>query len=263
MLKETKRLQKNHTVISTASDVQSICNPLLRETPIETVLYGKMYDDGTTLALGTLPSLFEYAYNRNFLWLTPQNFKQHLKPGWYLYSTFTQENEQLALQYQAIKEKFHFSTNIIYFTKSQGHYLAFGFYSSLDVPRMLNFYMNNLQQLEQFTRYFEDHAQSLLQTGNSPENRLYLPHLPDNMITQTKPPTITLPLQNSHHPHLTPRERECLSHIAQGHSCKSAAALLGISNKTVEWHYGNAKMKMNVYSRQQAIKAFLGRVRAH
>ena len=45
---------------------------------------------------------------------------------------------------------------------------------------------------------------------------------------------------------LTPREREILQLISEGHTNKSAAYTLGISEKTVEKHRGNLMLKLNV-----------------
>lgn len=45
---------------------------------------------------------------------------------------------------------------------------------------------------------------------------------------------------------LTPREREVLQLISEGHTNKSAAYTLGISEKTVEKHRGNLMLKLNV-----------------
>jgi DNA-binding NarL/FixJ family response regulator len=45
---------------------------------------------------------------------------------------------------------------------------------------------------------------------------------------------------------LTPREREVLQLIAEGHTNQSAAYALGISVKTVEKHRANVMSKLNV-----------------
>jgi DNA-binding NarL/FixJ family response regulator len=47
---------------------------------------------------------------------------------------------------------------------------------------------------------------------------------------------------------LTPREREIVQLLAEGKSNKEAAALLGISVKTIETHRANIMLKLNVHS---------------
>jgi DNA-binding NarL/FixJ family response regulator len=47
---------------------------------------------------------------------------------------------------------------------------------------------------------------------------------------------------------LTRREREVLEMVAQGHSSSSAAALLGVSSRTVDVHRQNVMDKLNIHS---------------
>lgn len=51
---------------------------------------------------------------------------------------------------------------------------------------------------------------------------------------------------------LTPREREILCHLAEGHSNKVIAKLLGISDGTVKLHVKAILRKLNVHSRVEA-----------
>ncbi len=52
---------------------------------------------------------------------------------------------------------------------------------------------------------------------------------------------------------LTPREREVLILIAEGHANKEIARLLGIREKTVKNHINNIFSKLHVYDRTQAM----------
>lgn len=52
---------------------------------------------------------------------------------------------------------------------------------------------------------------------------------------------------------LSPRERDCLSWVAEGKSDWVVAEILGISPHTVHAHIENAKRKLNVASRVQAV----------
>ncbi len=51
---------------------------------------------------------------------------------------------------------------------------------------------------------------------------------------------------------LTPREREILCHLAEGHSNKVIAKLLGISDGTVKLHVKAILRKLDVHSRVEA-----------
>ena len=67
-------------------------------------------------------------------------------------------------------------------------------------------------------------------------------------------------LMDSKAPHspLTARESECLMLVAQGKTDDEIAAALEISARTVRFHVGNAKTKLGVSTRVQAVSKQLG-----
>jgi DNA-binding NarL/FixJ family response regulator len=56
-------------------------------------------------------------------------------------------------------------------------------------------------------------------------------------------------------PQLTPREREVLQLIAEGHTTKEIAGVLGVSVKTIETHRANTMRKLDVRSVAELTKA--------
>lgn len=54
-------------------------------------------------------------------------------------------------------------------------------------------------------------------------------------------------------PVLSMREKDCLSWVAQGKSSWEISRLIGVSERTVNFHIENAKRKLGVYSRQHAV----------
>jgi DNA-binding NarL/FixJ family response regulator len=53
---------------------------------------------------------------------------------------------------------------------------------------------------------------------------------------------------------LTPREREVLQLIAEGHTSKEIAELLGLSIKTVQAHRASLMQKLNLHDRSDLVK---------
>lgn len=58
--------------------------------------------------------------------------------------------------------------------------------------------------------------------------------------------------QNSNS-NLTPRELECLTFLAMGHSNVGIATEVGIKSPTVAMHLANARQKLNAASREHAV----------
>ncbi|MBF0306598.1 MAG: helix-turn-helix transcriptional regulator [Alphaproteobacteria bacterium] len=58
-------------------------------------------------------------------------------------------------------------------------------------------------------------------------------------------------------PSLKPNETACLSWAARGKSSREIGALIGVSERTVYFHIGNAMQKLAVQSRSQAVAAAL------
>ncbi|MGQ3050754.1 MAG: helix-turn-helix transcriptional regulator [Roseateles sp.] len=64
---------------------------------------------------------------------------------------------------------------------------------------------------------------------------------------------LTLKLTSREFPRLTKRELDVLSWTAQGKTAWEASVILGMSEKTVNFHLGNAMRKLEVTSKHQAV----------
>ncbi len=58
---------------------------------------------------------------------------------------------------------------------------------------------------------------------------------------------------------LTPRELECLTYLARGHSNVGIAAEVGIRSPTVAMHLANARLKLKAASREHAVAIAISR----
>lgn len=80
---------------------------------------------------------------------------------------------------------------------------------------------------------------------------LLLAHYVHAMLTASVvDPALPTPLEGAP---LSPRERECLQLAAKGLASAHIAALLGIGERTVHFHFGNLLAKMGAANRRQAI----------
>lgn len=97
--------------------------------------------------------------------------------------------------------------------------------SELDMSRMRGQIVRALPELFLLTAYVHEAAGKLVNEGKLPFRR----------------------------EELTDRERECLLWAAEGKTSWETAHILGISERTVNFHLQNVAAKLNVTSRQQAI----------
>lgn len=67
-----------------------------------------------------------------------------------------------------------------------------------------------------------------------------------------------LALENRPDAHLTPRERECIGFAARGMTSADIGRKLGITQRTVNFHFGNIMGKLGVLNRAEAIVRAIG-----
>lgn len=56
---------------------------------------------------------------------------------------------------------------------------------------------------------------------------------------------------------LTKRETDCIYYLIRGMSAKQIGRELGLSNRTVETHLNNVKIKLNCHTRFELINKFI------
>lgn len=78
--------------------------------------------------------------------------------------------------------------------------------------------------------------------------QLFAVHAQDSAMRILVPPA-----QQPERPVLTPRELECLRWTMEGKTAWEVGAVLGISERTVVFHVGNATQKLGCINKQQAV----------
>jgi DNA-binding NarL/FixJ family response regulator len=86
------------------------------------------------------------------------------------------------------------------------------------------------------------------------QTKLNLSKLQDDAFLRAEP--VQVPLRRSI---LTLREREVMKLLAEGHTVKKAAAVLGLSTKTVEAHKFNLMRKLDIHNKAQLVTVAIQR----
>lgn len=128
-------------------------------------------------------------------------------------------------------------------------YTEFFEFSSLQSKvHMTNVFLNNYEFIQNFKKYFVEHAEKLIK--NAEEVKLILPHRKENKLFNIDVSTLAIRTVK-----LTQQQNNCAIRLLQGKTQKVIAKELGLSPRTVESYLNNLKSKFNVGNTTELIIA--------
>ncbi|MBX9587395.1 MAG: helix-turn-helix transcriptional regulator [Gammaproteobacteria bacterium] len=253
-------------------DVNRICYPLFKKTPVNFFVYERFYDNADALFLSSTSNvLINWAVDE----LHPTRAELDLYSSFGLKMAYFSHHMPLPLGSEVAAEKYEKVVavaadsrlfHILFFiSRESDYYKVCGFGSEKSSKPILNFYINSAIFLEKFILYFENFASELIYDGNN-DGLIMLPtynsplpvsdnlecykeynHIENVFETQSKSDIKTTS-------QLTLREEQCLALIAQGYTMKSVAIKLNISHRTVEQHLRNIKDKYGLCTKNQLVE---------
>ncbi len=253
-------------------DVNIICYPLFKKTPVSFFVYERFYDNGKALFLSSTPNvLINWAVDE----LHPTRAELDLYSSFGLKIAYFSHHMPLPLGSEVAAEKYEKVVSVaadcrlfhilFFIIRELDYYKVCGFGSDKSSEPILNFYFNSAVFLERFIQHFENVGREYIENGNY-NGLIMLP-------TYTSPLLITegygnykayenpdkLVLTEKHEDFgskitLTSREKECMSMVAQGYTMKGVAIKLEISHRTVEQHLRNIKDKLGMNTKSQLVE---------
>lgn len=256
----------NYVSVNAAADeVNRICHPLFKNTPLTYFDYARFYDSGEMLYLGTSPEFLTTAFVRD---LMPTKEELFLFDRSGLKATFLSHymplppgaSEVTAGKYDEIItcaadcNIFH---RLYFIERESDYYRCCGFGVNSKVGAVFNFYINYMANLQKFIKHFESKTEYLM-THPDQSQQIILPDyhkkiLENYQAVNSNRDKIILDF-SCENTQLTIREKECLGLIAQGYTMKNAALKLGISHRTVEQHLRNIKDKLGISTKNQLVE---------
>ncbi len=253
-------------------EVDRICYPLFKRTPVDFFVYEIFYDSGEAIFLSSAPNvLINWAQDD----LHPTQEELDLYSSIGLKTALLSHLiplppviDLIALKYEKIIDiasQCDLYHTLFFVDRYTTHYRVCGFGVKKSNKSVLNFYLNAAPTLLRFINYFEKNAEELINADNGSE-LIYLPkyhliqsinlgleNLEETFLNLDFPLDFDLKngLMNSS---LTSREYQCLSLVAQGYTMKTAAKKLDISHRTVEQHLRNLKEKLSVNTKSQLVE---------
>jgi len=259
---------KNHFSLISATSVDQVCHDSLSSIGVTYFNYIKIYNDGSRELLTNNAPWIDHFY-KNSLYKTAGvvDVEYLLPKGYFLWSELKTDDPA----YSQGRESFNIDNGISFVAKTREATTLYIFASEKNNETINNFYVRNIDLFKRFILYFNDKGYSLLEKAS--KNKIHLPE--QQIIINRKLNRIDLSEKNrqdffrktnierffilnqENNLYLTKREAECISHMIGGATAKQTAKILGISFRTVESHFHQAKEKLQCSTRDELINCLI------
>jgi len=252
-----KLLPKNHIVLTSSYQVQSFCKILI---PYGITSFGftRIYNDCSRFVLSNRPDWVCHCYNKGYVYDTRLNkHPSCYQSGIYLWDAWDPSNVEHERVGQDAGQNFNIGRGLTILEKKENWIDKFEFASTPDNYSINNFYMNNLDFLNNFIQSFKEHLNVLIMQAINTRGIVPLSNhidiyqdYPDTRITNKLsiiPNTPGVSNKNSQ-PRLTARELECIHWLIRGKTVPEIGVILNISKRTAEDYIANVKDKLGCYT---------------
>lgn len=253
---------KTHFSLTSSDDVEQICHTPLSSIGVSYFNYIKIYNDGSReLLTNNAPWIDHFYTNSLYKTVGVVDIEYLLPKGYFLWSEL--KNDDPA--YSQGRETFNIDNGLSFVIKNDDATILYIFASKRDNVTINNFYVRNIDLFKRFILYFNDKGSHLLKKAS--KNKISLPE--KQIITNRKVNKIDISekkrqeffkttgierffiLNKSENPYLTKREAECVAYMVDGVTAKQTAKILGISFRTVESHFRQAKEKLQCSTKKE------------
>lgn len=261
-------LRDHHHAFRIKEDINEICKPLFKNTPINGFVYEKGYRNGDAILLTTFPEFFQLSFEKNypFTWRVPKAIISD--EFWY----YTDKNGPYSQLIADVNQIFNIYYPIDFLSVTDNYFELFAFGCRINDPSMIGFYLNHVETLHKFRSYFKDKASQLIADADNYHKIYVPPSLRTNVIEDY----VTLKNESNYinklkhefemqHRELhyngkciklTKREADVLCELASGYSLKVASNTLNLSYRTVESYLKNIKNKLGCVYKNQVVDIF-------
>lgn len=253
-----------HVSIAGSCDVDEICGPLYK-AGITYFEYLRTWNDGSRACLSNNAALMKQKLLSACVITT--DFVSTIKADHLLWETvplLLRNNGLKAslLEKQRVSKQFDIANGIIIIKKSKKWVDCYNFASTRDNTAIVSFYLNNLDLLDNFIKYFNERASSLIKAAI--KDKFYFQKIKydssesandKNALVNLETKKVFIDVSEPFN-YLTAKEHECLQHIAHGKSFKETARLLNVSQRTVEHYLYNSKNRLHLNTTSELIDLF-------
>ncbi len=232
--------------------LKKICTPL-KAVGMTTFAYYTIRADGSFIIMSNYPKQLEFFYGEKLYESCP--YLRHP-------SFFRSGADLIPLtedpQYLELSKQQYELDHLFIMIQRCGSGLEGFFYTSQGLEKAdAQAFLSKLQLFKRFNSYFKREARSLIQSAQ--EEGFNLSEAKKKGFFQDDK---QLSLSSYHQPSnnflkqisgLSPQEEKCLELFQQGHSAQATAAILGLSQRTVEHYFENIKNKLGCQTKAELI----------
>lgn len=268
---------RNHISVLSCKEIDEICEPLFKYTPLTSFSYTRLYPDGSRMMLGNHADFMIGSFSKKEAPLrnvhTP-NFINYDQP-FSLIKRWAENlpppvNKIIAQQLHNERNLWNMDDQLTISTKNSKYCEHVNFLCS--TSGMENFFLNNLELMNKFILYFRNKAHKIIQKADN--DRIVKPwnfpdfkiNLNDSAFSSTEdinslekilqPKKFYLSL-NEQEIHFTKSEMLCAELVILGKTAKEIAQILNKSKRTVESQIESIKYKTFCNTKSQLINLLL------
>jgi LuxR family transcriptional regulator, quorum-sensing system regulator SolR len=247
----------NHKAFSLSNEVEALCRPLFRNTQITSFNIVREYYDGKRLSLSNRADWLEYHFKEKYYL---ECYKKY-RPVYDSNFIFADQLPEDPMIFDA-RNKFDI-WHVFTIRSVRRKYIEFYHFSTdHENPEIINWYVNNIPLLKQFTLYFIDHGRMLLDSAK-PDILIGEKNLAFDQGTLLRQEVSRVseelkikrwfPYRLNDKLWLNSREIDVLKKLLIGETSKVIARELLISPRTVEVHIRNIKSKFGCHTKSDLI----------
>lgn len=241
---------EQHISIQLGPAVKDLASDFLQSHRLSHFSYVRQYHDNSGLCLTTHPEITVDFYQYKFYNSLDFQFDfAHQDRAYFLWMCANENERKL---FDHAKNYYNIANGIIVINNQDLYQEQFYFATDIKNQSANNFYVNNMNLLEQFGHYFKDKAHSMIKLCHT--QRILVT---DRVKNGDPDPYRTRPIPPNNHTQnqktLSKREAQLLNYLAKGYSCQKIANILDLKVKTIYLYQDNLKKKLGVYNRDQLV----------
>jgi len=252
----------SHIDLMRGEVIQAICKPFFDATGITHFIYNKIYQNGQCVWLSNRLDWFCHYFQKKYY--TIGAFEQKIEtyiPGFYLWAGI--EENEIGID---ARNDFNIDNGISIVDNQKTFCEFYHFASTRDNHNIINFYINNIDLIKNFTFLFKEKAREII--WQAEQHHILLFNQQPIVQIENQPPAIASKkmvnsklfqpkryfLKGGFQKYVTRREYDCITLLAKGKTNKEIAVLLSISVKAVELYTNSAKDRLNMATRAELIQ---------